>query len=58
MNPGFNGSLDPGASGALQKVLDLLAAERASVSSVTDERAWKVHVVDSLTGLESGCAEP
>jgi 16S rRNA (guanine527-N7)-methyltransferase len=38
---------------ALETVLDQLAAERASVSSVTDpERAWKVHVEDSLTGLE------
>jgi 16S rRNA (guanine527-N7)-methyltransferase len=36
----------------LQIVLDLLAEERASVSSVVDERAWQVHVVDSLTGLE------
>jgi 16S rRNA (guanine527-N7)-methyltransferase len=34
-------------------VLELLAGERASVSSVTDlGRAWKVHVADSLTGLE------
>src|SRR5262249_2465679 len=34
-------------------VLELLARERASVSSVTDlERAWRVHVADSLTGLE------
>jgi 16S rRNA (guanine527-N7)-methyltransferase len=33
-------------------VLDLLARERASVSSVVDERAWRVHVADSLTGLE------
>lgn len=33
-------------------VLRLLAAERVSVSSVVDERAWKVHVADSLTGLE------
>ena len=33
-------------------VLELLAEERASVSSVVDERAWKVHVADSLTGLE------
>jgi 16S rRNA (guanine527-N7)-methyltransferase len=32
--------------------LELLAQERASVSSVVDERAWKVHVVDSLTGLQ------
>jgi 16S rRNA (guanine527-N7)-methyltransferase len=34
-------------------VLELLEEERASVSSVTDpERAWKVHVADSLTGLD------
>jgi 16S rRNA (guanine527-N7)-methyltransferase len=38
---------------ALETVLDLLAEERASVSSVTEpERAWRVHVKDSLTGLE------
>jgi 16S rRNA (guanine527-N7)-methyltransferase len=38
---------------ALRTVLDLLARERASVSSITEpERAWKVHVEDSLTGLE------
>jgi 16S rRNA (guanine527-N7)-methyltransferase len=36
----------------LQTVLALLAQERASVSSVVDERAWRVHVLDSLTGLE------
>jgi len=36
---------------SLETVLDLLAAERASVSSVVDDRAWKVHVEDSLTGL-------
>jgi len=36
----------------LETVLGLLAAERASVSSVVDERAWRVHVDDSLTGLE------
>ncbi|HET7054081.1 MAG TPA: 16S rRNA (guanine(527)-N(7))-methyltransferase RsmG [Solirubrobacterales bacterium] len=37
----------------LETVLELLAEERASVSSVTDpRRAWRVHVVDSLTGLE------
>jgi len=44
--------LEPEARAALQKVLELLAAERASVSSVVDERAWLVHVADSLTGLE------
>jgi 16S rRNA (guanine527-N7)-methyltransferase len=34
-------------------VLELLEEERASVSSVTEpQRAWKVHVADSLSGLE------
>jgi 16S rRNA (guanine527-N7)-methyltransferase len=47
-------ALDQGARRRLQVVLDLLAEERASVSSVVDERAWQVHVVDSLTGLELG----
>jgi 16S rRNA (guanine527-N7)-methyltransferase len=37
---------------SLEVVLELLAAERASVSSVVDDRAWQVHVADSLTGLE------
>jgi 16S rRNA (guanine527-N7)-methyltransferase len=38
---------------ATSRVLELLEGERASVSSVTDpERAWRVHVEDSLTGLE------
>lgn len=37
----------------LTRVLELLERERASVSSVTEpERAWRVHVADSLTGLE------
>jgi 16S rRNA (guanine527-N7)-methyltransferase len=37
----------------LEKVLELLAVERASVSSVVDPGdAWKVHVADSLSGLE------
>lgn len=44
--------LDPTAREALARVLELLAAERASVSSVIDGRAWRVHVADSLTGLE------
>jgi 16S rRNA (guanine527-N7)-methyltransferase len=35
------------------RVLELLEEERASVSSVTEPgRAWRVHVEDSLTGLE------
>jgi 16S rRNA (guanine527-N7)-methyltransferase len=37
---------------SLEIVLELLATERASVSSVVDDRAWQVHVADSLTGLE------
>lgn len=45
-------ALDGAARGRLQTILELLAAERASVSSVVDERAWQVHVADSLTGLE------
>jgi 16S rRNA (guanine527-N7)-methyltransferase len=37
----------------ITRVLELLEMERASVSSVTEpERAWRVHVADSLTGLE------
>jgi 16S rRNA (guanine527-N7)-methyltransferase len=46
------GSLSPAGRAALEKVLELLAADRASLSSVTDRRAWHVHVEDSLTGLE------
>jgi len=45
-------SLEPEAREALGKVLDLLATERASVSSVTDpDAAWRVHVADSLSAL-------
>lgn len=52
MTPDPSAALDPQARAALQKVLDLLAEERASVSSITDDRAWEVHIADSLTGLE------
>jgi len=39
----------------LERVLALLRSERTSVSSVTEpERAWKVHVADSLSGLAVG----
>jgi 16S rRNA (guanine527-N7)-methyltransferase len=44
--------LNPAQRHALRTVLDLLAVERASVSSVVDDRAWQVHIADSLTGLE------
>jgi 16S rRNA (guanine527-N7)-methyltransferase len=52
VNPEPPAALDEAARERLQTVLDLLAEERASVSSVVDKRAWQVHVVDSLTGLE------
>ena len=45
-------ALDAAARERLRTVLELLAQERASVSSVVDQRAWQVHVADSLTGLE------
>jgi len=45
-------ALDDAKRGRLETVLRLLAEERASVSSVVDDRAWQVHVADSLTGLE------
>lgn len=46
-------ALERPAREGLERVLALLATERTSVSSVVDpERAWKVHVADSLTGLE------
>jgi 16S rRNA (guanine527-N7)-methyltransferase len=45
-------ALDSAGREKLQVVLDLLAEERASVSSVVDQRAGQVHVADSLTGLE------
>jgi len=44
--------LSPAQRQTFELILRLLARERASVSSVTDDRAWKVHVADSLTGLE------
>ena len=46
-------SLDQRGRRSLERVLALLAEERASVSSVTEPRlAWDVHVADSLSGLE------
>jgi len=47
------GSLSEAQVEATSTILELLEEERASVSSVTEpERAWRVHVEDSLTGLE------
>lgn len=46
-------SLDEAQRATISLVLELLEEERASVSSVTEpERAWKVHVADSLSGLK------
>ena len=45
--------LDSAQKATIAVVLELLREERASVSSVTEpDRAWRVHVADSLTGLE------
>lgn len=53
MSRGSQAALSAQARTALEAVLALLAEERASVSSVRDAaEAWKVHVADSLTGLE------
>jgi 16S rRNA (guanine527-N7)-methyltransferase len=52
VSPDPTADLGPGQRRALRRVLELLATERASVSSVVDERAWQVHVADGLTGLE------
>lgn len=52
MTPDPTAALETRQREALREVLRLLAEERASVSSVVDERAWKVHVADSLTGLQ------
>jgi 16S rRNA (guanine527-N7)-methyltransferase len=45
-------SLNAAQEATIAVVLELLEVERASVSSVVDERAWAVHVADSLTGLD------
>jgi 16S rRNA (guanine527-N7)-methyltransferase len=52
--PGLPGTLLSKAQRTtITRVLELLKEERASVSSITEpERAWRVHVADSLTGLE------
>jgi 16S rRNA (guanine527-N7)-methyltransferase len=47
--------LPPEARAALERYLGALASEPASLSSVTEpELAWRVHVEDSLSGLEAG----
>jgi 16S rRNA (guanine527-N7)-methyltransferase len=52
---GSSGSraLEPPARRRLERVLELLASDPAAPSSIIDPaRAWKVHVADSLSGLE------
>ena len=51
--PGAAAQLSDEARATLRAVLDMLAADRAAPSAVRDpERAWRVHVADSLSGLE------
>ena len=51
--PGAADQLTDHARAALSAVLELLASEAHAPSAVRDpERAWRVHVADSLTGLE------
>jgi 16S rRNA (guanine527-N7)-methyltransferase len=46
-------ALPDGAREALQTVIDLLATRRDAPSAVRErDRAWRVHVADSLSGLE------
>jgi 16S rRNA (guanine527-N7)-methyltransferase len=48
-------ALAPDARAALGRILDLLASEPRSVTSVREPaRAWEVHVADSLAGLDVG----
>lgn len=51
--PGTQPELTPDARRALKPVIEMLARESSSPSSVTDPRqSWKVHVADSLSGLD------
>ncbi len=45
--------LDEGARAALGEIVAMLAADPSAPSSVRDpEEAWRVHIADSLSGLE------
>jgi len=45
--------LEPTTRAALEPIVELLAGDRSAPSSVrTPEDAWRVHVADSLSGLE------
>jgi 16S rRNA (guanine527-N7)-methyltransferase len=50
---GVPARLDPAARRSLERVLDLLAADDRSPTTVRrPDEAWDVHVADSLSGLE------
>jgi 16S rRNA (guanine527-N7)-methyltransferase len=50
--------LDPAQRRSLERVLELLRSERSAPSSITEpERAWKVHVADSLCALQIAALE-
>lgn len=52
LGPGAATELTPAAREALARVLRLLANDPAAPTSVADpQRAWRVHVADSLSGL-------
>jgi 16S rRNA (guanine527-N7)-methyltransferase len=52
-DPGAGYELGDDGRAAMRSVLALLAEDRRAPSSITDpERAWRVHVADSLSGLE------
>lgn len=45
--------LDPSARAALEAVVEQVASDPSTPSSVRDpEDAWRIHIADSLTGLE------
>lgn len=45
-------ALTPEARASIEAVLELLAADRRAPTTVTDrDRAWRVHVADSLSGF-------
>ncbi len=52
-SPAIEG-LDPPARESLAKLVELLSEPRSPTSVRDPERAWKVHVADSLSGIEPG----
>lgn len=62
MSPGGRGDadlavlemLDPRAERAMRKLVELLGSEAAPTSVHDPDRAWRVHVADSLSGIAPG----